>query len=123
VAVTVLTSSDEPTLGETGVDGPIANQVERLAVLARAAEFDGVVTSALEIAVIRRAFGQRFIVVIPGIRGSGDDKGDQTRTMTAAQTLSAGASYIVVGRPITGAADPRAAAEQLAAECRAAHAM
>jgi orotidine-5'-phosphate decarboxylase len=123
IAVTVLTSFDEATLRETGVAKPIAGQVEHLATLASAAGLDGVVVSPLEIALIRAKCGQRVAIVTPGIRGSGDAKGDQTRTMTAAQALAAGATYIVVGRPITAAADPRAAAERLAAECRAAHAV
>jgi orotidine-5'-phosphate decarboxylase len=122
IAVTVLTSIDEPTLGAIGVSGAIEDQVERLAALTMAAGLDGVVASPLEIAIVRRACGASFSIVTPGIRGSADAKGDQARTMTAVQALSAGATYLVVGRPITGAADPRAAAERLAAECRAAHA-
>jgi orotidine-5'-phosphate decarboxylase len=122
IAVTMLTSTNDETLGQIGVAGAMAAQVERLARLAESAGLDGVVASPLEIPIIRSALGTRFTIVTPGIRGSGDDKGDQSRTMTAAAALAAGATYLVVGRPIIGAGDPRAAAERLAAECRAAHA-
>src|SRR5262245_50996221 len=92
IAVTVLTSFDQAALNEVGTPGAVATQVERLAGLAHAAGFNGVVTSPLEIALVRKAFGDRFLVVIPGIRGLDDAKGDQTRTMTAAQALSASRS-------------------------------
>ena len=78
------------------------------------------VASPQEIALIRNRCGKTFEIVTPGIRGASDDKADQRRTMTAAEALSAGASYLVVGRPIITAADPRAAAERIDAECRAA---
>jgi orotidine-5'-phosphate decarboxylase len=123
IGVTMLTSMSDETLREVGVVAPIAVQVERLAALARSAGLDGVVASPLELPIIRSTFGARWTVVTPGIRGSADEKGDQTRTMTAAQALSAGASFIVVGRPVIAAADPRAAAERIAAECRAAQVM
>jgi len=123
IAVTVLTSFDEATLGEIGIPGPVAGHVERLAGVTRDAGLDGVVASPLEISLIRASCGPRFTIVTPGIRGSNDEKGDQARTMTARQALTTGATYLVVGRPITGAADPRAAAERLRAECRATHAM
>ena len=123
IGVTMLTSMSEDTLVEVGVAPPMAVQVERLAALTKSAGLDGVVASPLEIPIIRSTFGARFTIVTPGIRGSADEKGDQHRTMTATDALSAGASYIVVGRPVIAAADPRAAAERIAAECRAAHAM
>jgi orotidine-5'-phosphate decarboxylase len=120
IAVTMLTSLSEETMGEIGVAGAMASQVGRLAMLAQSAGLDGVVASAQEIALIRSRCGKTFEVVTPGIRSASDDKGDQRRTMTAAEALSAGASYLVVGRPIIAAADPRTAAERIDAECRAA---
>ncbi len=119
IAVTMLTSLGEDALGPLGLSGTIAAQVERLATLTQSAGLDGVVASAHEIALIRQRCGDRFTIVTPGIRGAGDAKGDQSRTMTAADALEAGASYLVVGRPIIAAADPRAAARRIAAECAA----
>jgi orotidine-5'-phosphate decarboxylase len=118
IAVTVLTSLDQEALAEIGLDHSMTAQVERLAALAEASGLDGVVASPQEIAIIRRRVGGRFAVVTPGIRGTGDQRGDQSRTMSAVEALAAGASYLVVGRPIIAAADPRAAAERIAAECR-----
>jgi orotidine-5'-phosphate decarboxylase len=120
IAVTMLTSLSEETMGEIGVAGAMASQVGRLAVLAQSAGLDGVVASAQEIALIRNRCGKTFEIVTPGIRSASDDKGDQRRTMTAAEALAAGASYLVVGRPIIADGDPRAAAERIDAECRAA---
>lgn len=113
IAVTMLTSLSEQSLGEIGMTGPIAGQVERLAALTEAAGLDGVVASAQEIAIIRRRCSRQFAIVTPGIRGAGDAKGDQSRTMSATDALAAGATYLVVGRPIIAAADPRAAAERM----------
>ncbi len=118
IAVTMLTSLDQGALTEIGLNSPVTAQVERLAALTEAAGLDGVVASPQEIAIIRRACGPQFAIVTPGIRGTGDAKGDQSRTLSAAGALAAGASYLVVGRPIIAAADPRAAAERIAAECR-----
>jgi orotidine-5'-phosphate decarboxylase len=87
-------------------------------VLAREAGLDGVVASPQEIGLIRRSCGDEFLIVTPGIRSTGDGKDDQERTATAGEALRAGADYLVVGRPITRAADPRAAAERFEAECR-----
>ena len=120
IAVTVLTSLDAAAVAEIGVSGAVEAQVERLAVLAQDAGLDGVVASPLEIAAIRRRCGQEFVVVTPGIRAAADspsERDDQARTMTAAGALAAGATYIVVGRPITGAPDPATAAAAIAAEC------
>ena len=117
IAVTMLTSLDQQTLTEVGLRDAVGAQVERLAALTEANGLDGVVASPQEVAIIRRRCGERFVVVTPGIRGAHDAKADQTRTMTAAGALAAGASYLVVGRPIIAAPDPRAAAERLAAEC------
>jgi orotidine-5'-phosphate decarboxylase len=120
LAVTMLTSLTEETLPQLGMAGPIGPQVQRLASLAQSAGLDGVVASALEIPLIRGACGPDFTIVTPGIRGAGDQKNDQNRTLTAAEALAAGANYLVVGRPIIAAPSPRHAAERLVAECRAA---
>ena len=120
IAVTVLTSLGHDALFEMGITGDAGEQVGRLASLAQAAGLDGVVASPQEIALIRRGCGKSFAIVTPGIRGVGDVKGDQSRTMTGQDALAAGATYLVVGRPIIAAADPRIAAEQFVMECRAA---
>jgi orotidine-5'-phosphate decarboxylase len=120
IAVTVLTSFTESMLEGVGVQMPLAAQVERLAALAQSAGLDGVVASPQEIALIRKRCGESFVIVTPGIRAAGDERGDQRRTMSASEALGAGANYLVVGRPIIGAADPAAAAERLAGECGAA---
>jgi orotidine-5'-phosphate decarboxylase len=119
IAVTMLTSLDETAVKEIGFSGSVEAQVGRLAALTESAGLDGVVASPQEIATIRRRCGPRFSIVTPGIRGAADARGDQSRTLSAADALGAGASYLVVGRPIIAAADPRAAAERIAAECRA----
>jgi len=121
IAVTMLTSLSESTLDEIGMAGPMLSQVERLARLTQAAGLDGVVASPQETTTIRARCGPRFAIVTPGIRGAGDSKSDQSRTLTAPQALEAGASYLVVGRPIIAAPDPRRAAEEIAASCRAAN--
>ena len=120
IAVTVLTSLDNEALFEMGITGDAGEQAGRLASLAQAAGLDGVVASPQEIALIRRRCEKSFAIVTPGIRGAGDVKGDQSRTMTGQDALAAGATYLVVGRPIIAAADPRIAAEQFVMECRAA---
>jgi orotidine-5'-phosphate decarboxylase len=117
IAVTMLTSLDQAALSEIGMPDAVAAQVERLAALTEASGLDGVVASPQEIAIIRRRCGRGFAIVTPGIRGAADRHGDQKRTMSAADALAAGATYLVVGRPIIAAADPRAAALRLAAEC------
>jgi orotidine-5'-phosphate decarboxylase len=115
IAVTMLTSLSESNLAESGFSGSIGQSVERLARLAQDAGLDGVVASPQEIPVIRRTCGPSFTIVTPGIRGGDDERGDQSRTMSAADALNAGASYLVVGRPIIAAPDPRKAAERVAA--------
>ena len=121
IAVTVLTSMNAPALAETGVEVPVLDQVTRLARLTQEAGLDGVVASAQETALIRKQCGKNFAIVTPGIRDQAKAarQDDQERTMTAAEAIAAGASYIVVGRPIIAAADPRRAAEEIAASARA----
>ena len=118
VAVTVLTSMDEAGLRATGVERSLLDQVVALAKMTQAAGLDGVVASPRETAAIRQACGDRFLIVTPGIRGAsaGAERNDQMRTMGPAEAVRAGASYIVVGRPIIAALDPRAAAEGIVEE-------
>src|SRR5204862_8227136 len=110
LGVTVLTSIDEAELLRIGFDGTPESNAVRLAKLARDAGLRGVVASPREIAAIREACGRDFVILTPGIRPAGADAGDQRRTMTPREAISAGADYIVVGRPITNAANPRSAA-------------
>ena len=118
IAVTVLTSMDEEALIQVGVTRPLLDHVLVLARMAHAAGLQGVVASPHETAAIRQACGPDFAIVTPGIRGAsaGQEKNDQARTMGPAAAVKAGATYIVVGRPIIAASDPRAAAEAIAAE-------
>jgi orotidine-5'-phosphate decarboxylase len=116
LAITILTSHDEETLGEIGVNGSMAESVRRLAQLARDAGADGVVASPHEVALVREACGSDFLIVTPGIRPAGAALGDQARAATPAAALAAGADYVVVGRPITGATDPAAAADAIVRE-------
>ena len=116
LAVTVLTSLDAEALHATGVAGGPRQQVLRLAKLAMGAGADGLVCSAHEVAMLRDALGDGPELVVPGIRPAGSAKGDQARTMTPGEAAAAGASWIVVGRPISEAADPAAAAAAIAAE-------
>jgi len=109
LAVTVLTSHDEASLADIGLARPLSDSVRRLARLARDAGIDGVVASPHEVGLIREACGKGFLIVIPGIRPAGAQAGDQARLATPAAALSAGADYLVVGRPVTEAPDPAAA--------------
>lgn len=114
VAVTVLTSLDEADLAAAGVAGSPADQVGRLAALARAAGCDGIVCSGAEVAAARAAWPEGYFVV-PGLRPAGSDSGDQKRVITPAEAYARGASLLVVGRPITAAPDPAEAARDIAA--------
>jgi orotidine-5'-phosphate decarboxylase len=118
IAVTVLTSMDQEALIQIGVTGPLLDHVLVLARMAHAAGMHGVVASPHETAAIRQACGPNFAIVTPGIRGAsaGQEKNDQARTMGPAEAVNAGATYIVVGRPIIAAPEPRAAAEAIVAE-------
>ena len=118
IAVTVLTSMDDASLRATGVERPLLEQVVTLARMAQAAGLQGVVASPLETAAIRSACGPEFTIVTPGIRGAsaGGEQNDQARTMGPAEAVRAGASFIVVGRPIIAAPRPRAAAEAIVEE-------
>ena len=116
VAVTALTSLDDAALLETGVSRSMERHVEELAALACRSEIDGVVASPNELKLLRGRFPQ-ITIVTPGIRNSSAPKDDQSRTLSARQALAAGASYLVVGRPIVAAADPRRAAEDIALSC------
>jgi orotidine-5'-phosphate decarboxylase len=115
IAVTVLTSMSAEVLATVGVSRSPLEHVVHLATMAKAAGMDGVVASPLETAAIRAACGPGFLIVTPGIRGGAAEqtsgRQDQSRTMSPDEAMRAGASYLVIGRPITGAADPRAAAE------------
>ena len=115
LGVTVLTSLDDADLAAVGQHGPAAEQVKRLALLAKACGLDGVVCSPLEVAMLREACGKDFLLVVPGIRLMGVAAGDQKRVMGPRETLAAGADYLVIGRPITGAPDPAAAARAMLA--------
>ncbi len=117
IAVTVLTSFEPSTLAQVGVTGDVAHQVDRLARLTADAGLDGIVASPQEAARVRQWADSRFLIVTPGIR-TGARADDQARTSGAAEALRAGSSYLVVGRPIIKAADPRAAAGTLLEELR-----
>jgi len=118
IAVTVLTSMSDAALSETGVGASMMDQVARLARLTQDAGLDGVVASPRETSMIRKECGAGFVIVTPGIRGgsAATGKDDQERTLSAREAVDAGASYVVVGRPIIAAVNPRDAAARIAAE-------
>ncbi len=118
IAVTVLTSMSAEDLGEVGVSDAPAAQVLRLARLAQSCGLDGVVCSAQEATLLRTELGEEFRLVTPGIRPAGAEAGDQRRVMTPAQALHAGATDLVIGRPITAASDPLAVLEQIQTEIK-----
>jgi orotidine-5'-phosphate decarboxylase len=106
LAVTILTSMDEDAIKEVGIQGPILEEVGRLAFLSMKAGVDGVVASPQEIGVIRKRCGEKFLIVTPGIRLPSEKKDDQKRTLSPKEAISAGANYLVIGRPIKESKDP-----------------
>lgn len=117
IAVTILTSSNQETLREIGIETEIGRQVVKLANLTAQCGLDGVVASPLEIEAIRQTIAApEFLIVTPGIRPSFATKDDQKRVMTPAEAIAKGADHLVIGRPITAAADRRAAVRQILAE-------
>lgn len=119
IGVTMLTSIDQPTLNnDIRVPGTVADEVVHLAKLAKDAGLDGVVASPHEIELIRAACGPGFVIVTPGVRPAGAEIGDQKRVMPPAEAVAKGADYLVIGRPITKADDPKAAAQAIAATCK-----
>ena len=116
LGVTVLTSFDQHDLEDLGTSKTVADLVEQRALKARDAGMDGIVCSPLEAASMRRMLGPDKLLVVPGIRSAGVEAGDQKRVATPRQAIQAGASYLVVGRQITRATDPRAEAQQILAE-------
>ena len=116
IAVTVLTSLDESDLAQVGMLADVTQQVVRLATLAESSGMDGVVCSPVDLVRLRVALAPGFLAVTPGVRPAGAASGDQKRIATPAAAVAAGASYLVIGRPITGAADPLAALAAIEAE-------
>lgn len=116
LAVTILTSSSEETLRGVGIDRPVEEMVVRLARLAKRAGIDGVVASPREVPLIREACGPDFLIVTPGVRPSFASVDDQKRVMTPAEAVAAGSDYLVIGRPISAAADPLQAVEAIVDE-------
>jgi orotidine-5'-phosphate decarboxylase len=116
LGVTVLTSSTDETLAETGIAGNTTDQVLRLAHLGVAAGIDGLVASPHEARMLRTEFGDKVKIVTPGIRPAGSDAGDQKRFTTPREAIDSGADYLVIGRPITGATDPKAAVQSIVDE-------
>ena len=117
IGVTVLTSMDKETLNnEMKVSGDVENQIVHLAKLAEKAGLDGVVASPLEIELIRKACGDNFLIVTPGVRPTNAEIGDQKRVMTPHEAVAKGADYLVIGRPIKKAEKPSVAARAIAAE-------
>jgi orotidine-5'-phosphate decarboxylase len=125
LAVTILTSMDQKAMKEVGIAGPPQDRVVKLAKLAKSSGVDGVVASVQEAKAIRKACGREFLIVTPGVRpvekdGAKEKKDDQARTATPTQAIRAGADFIVVGRPILVATDPRAAVQSIVDEIAAA---
>ena len=118
LAVTVLTSMDGHDLETIGIRGSVEDSVVRLATIALAQGCQGVVTSAREASTLRSKLGDRFALVTPGVRPAGSGAGDQVRVVTPAEAIASGASHIVVGRPITEAADPAAEARAILGQIR-----
>src|SRR4029077_20605627 len=124
LAVTILTSMDQKTMKEVGITGAPKLRVTKLAQLAKKAGVDGVVASVQEARAIRKACGRDFLIVTPGVRpkekSSASEHDDQARTATPTQAIRAGADFLVVGRPILAASDPRATAQAIVDEITAA---
>jgi orotidine-5'-phosphate decarboxylase len=120
LGVSVLTSFNQEQLNGIGVSAEVGDQVQRLVQLGYDVGLRGVVCSPHEIARLRKQFGNDLTIVTPGVRPAGSDKGDQQRVMTPGEAIKEGASYLVIGRPITGAADPAAAARAITNEIAAA---
>ena len=120
LAVTILTSSNEATLRDVGIKDPVEIMVPKLAKLAQKAGLDGVVASPREVELIRRACGEDFLIVTPGVRPTFAAKDDQKRVTTPTVAIRSGANYLVIGRPISAASDPVAAAETILEEIQAA---
>ncbi len=116
VGVTVLTSFDGDDLSEVGVESSVADQVRRMAELAKRSGLDGIVCSPREVAMLRNDLGEGFKLVTPGVRPEWASNDDQKRIMTPLEAVSSGADYLVIGRPITAAQDPASAAARIAAE-------
>ncbi len=116
VAVTVLTSLDDGSLADLGITGGAAARAKGWAGLAQRCGCTGVVCSAREAAALRAALGEGFLLVTPGVRPAGQDAGDQRRVTTPREAIAAGSDLLVVGRPITGAPDPAAAADEILAD-------
>ncbi len=116
IAVTILTSSTEATLRGVGIDRPVAEMVPRLAQLTKEAGMDGVVASPQEVGLIREACGDDFVIITPGVRPAFAAMDDQKRVMTPGEAIAAGADYLVIGRPISAADDPVAAADAILKE-------
>jgi orotidine-5'-phosphate decarboxylase len=119
LGVTILTSHDSATLRSVGISGTPGSRALALAKLAKKAGLDGVVASAHEARAIRRACGPGFLIVVPGVRPASASAHDQSRVATPAEAIRAGADYLVIGRPITGAANPREAALSIGEQIRA----
>jgi orotidine-5'-phosphate decarboxylase len=113
LAVTILTSMDEGVMKEVGIQGPILEEVGRLALLSMKAGVDGVVASSQEIGIIRERCGEKFLIVTPGIRLPSEKKDDQKRTLSPKEAISNGADYLVIGRPIKEAKDPLEAVQKI----------
>src|SRR5205085_3439155 len=114
--VTVLTSSRDEALREIGISDKVENQVLRLAKLGIENGIDGIVASAHEIKTLRAELGDKIKIVVPGIRPSWSEPGDQKRFMTPREAIEAGADYLVIGRPITAHKNPREAVEKILGE-------
>ena len=119
LAVTVLTSIDDTTLADTGVSGGAGAQVMRLAALTFDAGVPGLICSPIELPALRAKFGRQPLLVTPGVRPTGSDAGDQKRALTPREAAAAGADFIVVGRPLLQAKDPRAALAAIRVEMAA----